>query len=155
MRRHELIDLVYTAARKHGAVAELLDAIVVVESDYDQWAVRYEPTYRFIDGAGKWAARNGITTDTEMTCQRMSWGLAQIMGGTARGLGYSGPLTRLLDPEINLDYAARLLKQIATRYPKNIDEQVAAYNAGSARRNETGQFVNQGYVDLVRAHWLF
>jgi hypothetical protein len=41
---------------------------------------------------------------------RGHWGLMQIKHATARGMGYKGPPSGLLDPETNLKYAVRYLR---------------------------------------------
>lgn len=40
---------------------------------------------------------------------RAFWGLMQISGATARGMGYRGPLEGLLDPDTNLTYGVLYL----------------------------------------------
>jgi soluble lytic murein transglycosylase-like protein len=149
--RPQLLNLVKNTTAKQRVDEKLLDAIIITESGYDQWAVRYEPNFSYTAVPDLYAKKNRISVATEKQCQKMSWGLAQIMGGTARFLGYNGPLTQLLEPETNIHYACRYIIKLMVEYP-HMDDQIAAYNAGSVRYKSDGKtrvYVNQEYVDKV------
>lgn len=137
------------ACRALQVPINVLDAIIHVESSWNPWAVRYERQFAYLLEPERFAKTSRISLETEVTLQRCSFGLVQIMGGTARDLGYTGELSRLLDPEINLALGAQLFARLAGDYEKT-DDQIAAYNAGSVRRRAGGQYVNQEYVDKVR-----
>ena len=73
------------------------------------------------------------------------------MGGTARSLlGYEDQLTTLCVPSINIAMVIKYLTMLERRYPNDVDSIIAAYNAGSAKRNDDGSFRNQSYVDKVK-----
>ncbi len=146
--RQELYPLVDKLAKRHAIDVKLLDGIIMVESNYNPWAMRYEPKYRYISGQADWAVKLGITSSTEKVCQQISWGMSQLMGGTARSLGYTGHLAQLVDPQTNVTYACQLLLRIMKRYT-TVEECIAAYNAGTAYYTSHGAFVNQPYVDKV------
>jgi len=57
-------------------------------------------------------------------------GLMQIRYATARGAGYSGPASGLLDPEINLTYAVRYLAGAYRAAGGNAGRAVAYYASG-------------------------
>lgn len=147
-RRSALLPLVKKIASSNGLDSKIIDGIIITESSYDRWAVRYEKDFRPDQEASLFSKLNMITRSTEVQIEKMSWGLAQIMGGTARWLGYRGPLTQLTDPEINLELMATLLKRLNKKY-RSSDAVISAYNAGSARRRTDGSFKNQIYVDKV------
>lgn len=147
-RRSKLVPFVREAAVKSGIEFSLLDGIIVTESAYDQWAVRYEKHVKVCDDVALFARRNGISRSSEMQLERFSWGLAQIMGTTARWLGYHGPLTALCLPENNLPLMIKYIEKLQRRYRKR-EEIISAYNAGSVRREANGEFRNQMYVDKV------
>lgn len=128
----------------------LLEAIVEVESAWNPYAVRFEPDFSYTLTPRPFAVRNGISEKTEKYLQKFSWGLGQIMGGTARTLGYTGPLVRLTEVETNIDLMCAYLVRFCKKYP-SIDKQIAAYNAGSVVLTEQGKFKNQIYVDKVLA----
>jgi soluble lytic murein transglycosylase-like protein len=70
------------------------------------------------------------------------------MGATARWLDFSGWLPDLCSPALGIKYGCKYFHTLQQRYDLKI-EMIAAYNAGSARKNEEGIFVNQGYVNKV------
>lgn len=134
----------------------LLMAFCQVESSCRPFATRYEQhTTRYIQEAYKWARASGITAETEQVHQLTSWGLMQVMGFTARDMGFSGNLPELCLPEVGIEYGARYLKLLQKRFGKaeavlEFDEKVvASYNAGSPRKGTDGKLVNEGYVHKV------
>ena len=68
------------------------------------------------------------------------------MGLVAREQGYQDKLEGLFIPEVNILYGCIYLGKLSRRYRK-MEEIIAAYNEGSARKTTDGLFVNQGYVD--------
>lgn len=130
---------------KYGLDPDLIEAFCMQESSGDPGAVRVE--FGFYERYTKPLNYS----DTEEVCRAMSWGLMQIMGETARGMGYQGKwLTGLLDPEINLDYCCRYLKGRLDKY--GYEKGIASYNSGKPRYNPNGTLVNQKYVDGVLGH---
>jgi soluble lytic murein transglycosylase-like protein len=155
-------DFVRDYAGKHKIPEALLRAIVHVESAGDTWAMRFEPGYRWL-----WDVRAGrpyrgdpqalpapsfVSQETELTGQKTSWGLMQVMGAVARELGYRGRyLSVLCDPDIGLEYGCRHLIVLNKRFgSQGWEATTAAYNAGSPRRNDDGRWVNQSYIDRIR-----
>ena len=71
----------------------------------------------------------------------------------ARELGFDGRfLSELTNPDIGIKYGAMHLKNQYNRYNDWTDA-IAAYNAGSARKKDNGDYVNQIYVDKVLKNW--
>lgn len=150
-KRQQILPLVKIAAERHKIDPQLLDAIIIVESAYNPLAMRYEPNFNSTAIPDSYAKNNRITVTTEKQCQKFSWGLGQIMGGTARFLGFGGPLPQLLEPEVNILYATKYILKLMGDY-QFIDDQIAAYNAGSAKKKSNGkgtEYINQAYVDKV------
>jgi soluble lytic murein transglycosylase-like protein len=145
-------------AKTHGIDETLLRALIAVESSGNPIAVRYEPQYRYTFQPLKYAKELGLSFTTEVALQRMSFGLLQVMGAVAREQGFDGSLLQLArDPVLALEHGVRHLLKLYKRHskqtaPRTFEEApVAAYNAGSPRRTAEGAWVNQGYVDKVRA----
>lgn len=142
----------FRAAAAHQVDPYLLAGICQHESSGDIWAMRFEPTLEgeVIKAAyyPQAAMNNGITTCTEKVLEQSSFGLCQLLGLTARRLGYAKNLARLFDPMIGLDYGAMLLAQLLKRYGAEVSA-IAAYNAGEPKMTPAGTFVNQAYVDSV------
>lgn len=121
-------------------LAALTKALIRAESAFDPQAFRPEPA---IGDASR--------------------GLLQLLGRTARALGYGGLLGDdtthtggLYDPATNLEYGLRLLVQNLQQSRGDVAAAVSAYNAGwsptrpwDGKRTATGVFVNQPYVDRV------
>jgi soluble lytic murein transglycosylase-like protein len=120
-------DAIQAAAATFSLDPDLLRAIVWQESRGDPLAARFEPKI----------------SDT-------SYGLGQVLLGTARDLGFAGTVQELLDPATNLFYAAKYLRSRFDRYP-DFRLAVASYNSGSPIfRN--GLLANETYVADIRDH---
>ncbi len=59
------------------------------------------------------------------------YGLMQLMPATAAGLGYSGTLDGLLDPDTNIQLGTKLLGQLRVRWGDDVQAVYSAYNSGS------------------------
>ncbi len=126
----------------------LVKAICKQESGYDEDAYRYEPQYKYLVGDTM------RMNETERFGQKVSWGLMQVMGGVMREHGFTGRWFTMAcsDPNIGLRYGMLHLTRYQKRYGNWYDV-IAAYNAGSPRKNNQGLYVNQSYVDSVIKHW--
>lgn len=159
----EIGSLVETFAARYGIPPALLAAIVHVESGGDTWACRHEPGYKWL-----WDVRENrpyrgdrrmipaprfVSSETELWQQEASWGLLQVMGATARELGYRGRyIAKLNDPEFGMEFGCRFLQSLQARFGnQGWEAVVVAYNAGSPRRAASGAWVNQQYADRIRA----
>lgn len=128
----------------------LFQAIIEVESAWQPYTLRFEPTYKYLLQHRDFASHLGVTNETEEVCQKTSWGLVQIMGGKAREFGFKALMPKLLEPGENLYYGCKLIQSLYTRYGHDHEADViAAYNAGSALRTAGGMYMNQRYVDKV------
>ena len=112
-------------AAKYGLETELVCALAEQESSWNPWTYRYEPAFydKYIiplglsEGVGRFRAT--------------SWGLCQVMGQTARELGFVGEfMSELCNPEVGMEYGCRKLRKC---FDKHSDEHAAlqAYNGGS------------------------
>lgn len=135
-------------AKKLGITPELVLAIAFVESHYNPWAVRYEPNWKFLYEVKQHARDLNVSEETETQMQMMSWGMMQIMGSVARELNFHGPLHQLAAPRLNAHYACAKIYKLMQKYILEADV-VAAYNAGTPKKDADGRYLNQGYVQLV------
>lgn len=145
----EVTQTVDDIARRFGLNPNLVKAIIEVESDWRPYAIRYEPTYQHFSKPAHHAKVHHITPRTEQVMQACSWGLMQVMGATAREMGYNLPMPLLCEPSIGVEYGVRYLASQLARYDNNVEDAVAAYNAGSARKAANGSYTNQSYVTKV------
>lgn len=147
--RENYLATIEEECEEHDIDPKLIDAMIHVESSWNPWAIRYEPKFDYLENVAKFARqKSGAFFDTETVMQKCSFGLMQVMGGTARWMGFVGPLPSLLDPEVSIHMGIRVFLRRAVKYPK-LEDQVAAYNAGSIIKNLNGSYKNQAYVDKV------
>lgn len=114
MTRPTLYDaLIHAAATRHGVDPWLVMALIAQESNWRPSARRAEPKIK-----------------------DASYGLMQLLGGTATGLGYTGPigdrtlLTGLYDPATNIDLGAKLVAHLWHQTGGAMSCTVSAYNGG-------------------------
>lgn len=148
------LKLISSAANTFNLPATLVAAMVQVESGGDPFAMRYEPAFfeKYVLPNHALKACPPCSLETERQARATSWGLMQVMGETARGLGFSGPfLSALTDCATGLEFGCRLLARLKAKYQAEHGWPgvCAAYNAGSVRVKAAGGFVNQAYVDRI------
>ena len=174
-----LIVLADTIAKKHGLDPALVCALCEVESAWMPWAARYESGYKWLyiyefDDEGypyinlsagkrergqqyiKFLIQLGCSGQTEVIHQKISWGLMQIMGATARERGFRGWLTELCDPQVNLEWGCKHLRWMVDHnnayglpdFRIKPEDLAAAWNGGT-RVVVDGKYKNQSYVDRV------
>ena len=97
----ELIALAKKTASDLNLNGVLVCAIVEQESEWDRWSMRYEPAFR-----ARYVAPMNLPPTAEVA-RSISWGLMQLMGETARELGYTGQLAQLCDPPTGLYWGCR------------------------------------------------
>jgi soluble lytic murein transglycosylase-like protein len=138
-RENEFDAIVNEAGNAWSVKPALIKGIIAAESEFNPRAYRDEP--RIHDG---------------------SYGLMQLLYGTAHTLGYTGSTTGLYDPTLNIRLGTRFLADLirtADRAGFGIDSAISAYNAGFSKvrpgdgprvTNAPGSpFINQPYVDKV------
>jgi soluble lytic murein transglycosylase-like protein len=142
-------------SRRHRVPAPLLAGITQVESKFEPYATRTEPSYQknpiVQRAAKKWSkAHHGIpTAQTELQDRSRSYGLMQPMGELAREQGYDSTyLATLYIPDLNVEQGAIKLDSLFKRYKRDTLAVISAYNLGSARRSH-GAYENAQYVYSV------
>ncbi len=153
MHKFQIIEAIVKIAPSLKIDGDLVSAIVSTESAFNPYGVRYEPNYKWFNNPEKYAKLNGITLETEIECQKMSWGSMQIMGSTARDCGFNGILTELSDIYQGIYYGCLYLKKLTEKYPVMTDV-ISSYNAGSPVRTFSGEYKNKAYVQKVQKKYL-
>ncbi|KKS14590.1 MAG: hypothetical protein UU77_C0048G0004 [candidate division WWE3 bacterium GW2011_GWC1_41_7] len=102
--------LINKTAEKYHLDPKLIFATVMLESGGDTYAVRHEPSIG-----------------------DSSYGLGQILYGTARSIGFEGNAKDLYDPEINIDLIGKYHRRNQDVYGGKLTVQqlTVAYNTGS------------------------
>lgn len=144
----EIEELIIKYSSSFQISADLVRAIVRVESAYNPWATRFESNWQFFYKIKEFAKKARVTEDTEKVQQSMSWGLGQLMGSVARELGFDLELPQLCIPNYGIYYCCKKLQLIEKRYQEP-DQVISAYNAGSALKKADGTFINAEYVRKV------
>ena len=120
----------WMVALKHNLPPDLVCAVCEQESGWNEWAIRFEPGFLAkyvapLEEAHKVSA-------TEAYARSFSWGLMQVMGETARELGFTGEfLAMLCDPIVGLEFGCRKLKDALSRAVGDQTRALAIYNGGS------------------------
>ena len=157
-------------AQEFGLDPALVCALCEVESDWNSWAVRYEyrPEWLFgrvkddFPGIIKFEHDYPGDLNIEVQMQCTSWGLMGIKGADARKLGFTGWLTELCDPQVNLEWGCQHLRWMLDHpldyglsiaqgpavLKGTLADLAAAWNGGAARF-VNGKYANQSYVDRV------
>lgn len=153
-------------ANAHGVSPDLVEAMVFVESNDNQWAWNPEPRYRWLWNVRLRKPYRSITPaelaskvppvdfpclagdrDQEWWGQQASWGLMQVMGAVAREQGYREPyLTRLCFPLDNLEIGCRHLRMLLTWSGNQTSKALEAYNGG---KGSVGSAATTAYARKV------
>jgi len=113
--------LIREAADKYDLDPDLIFATIMIESGGNTYAIRQEP--RIHDA---------------------SYGLGQLLYGTARGIGYRGTPEGLFDPKVNIDLIAKYHKRNFDHYQDlNSSELTVAYNTGSPYKRPTAGHITK------------
>jgi soluble lytic murein transglycosylase-like protein len=111
-----LTALFMTMSLQYGLPPKLLSSICYIESTHNVHAVHHD------DGGAD------------------SLGVCQIKLATAKGLGFKGTAKQLMDPKLNIKYAAKYLSHQIKRYNGSIEKAVIAYNKGNAKGLTTSKY---------------
>ena len=121
-----LIPLAKAAAGKYALDPALVCAIVEQESDWNPWAIRYEPAF-YVHYV---MPQRGLSA-TEAYARSFSWGLMQVMGEVAREEGFHADLPSLCDPTIGLDVGCNHFKRKLVTAENNVLKALLLWNGGS------------------------
>ncbi len=141
LTRAQIIDLVKLKCEELDPA--LLCAIIEQESDFNPWAIRFEPGF-----LNRYVIPLGLKSITESEARSFSWGLFQLMGQCARELGYAGPLAQLCEPETNVFWSLRHFRTKLSIAGNDIKKTLLLWNGGSNGRYpdqvlaRIGQFVS-------------
>lgn len=118
MTPNELAIMFLSITASHGLPPGLLESVCYVESKHVVQAINKH------DGSS-----------------RNSYGICQIQNRTAREMGFKGSITQLMEPQNNIEYAARYLSYQLQRYKGDYAKAVTAYNAGVAKSHGGSRYL--------------
>lgn len=124
MTQQELQDKAKYYARLHDLDGALVCAVIEQESNWAQYAIRYEPAFqqRYVEPMG--------LTPTETIARSISWGLMQLMGESAREMGFNGKMASLCDPDNGLEWGCKHLKAKMDAHSGDVTAGLLAWNGG-------------------------
>lgn len=125
--------IIIQMSEKYGVPTALIKATIKQESNWNVSASRFE----------------AHKTDA-------SWGLMQVLLATAKEtLGNSAlSITQLLNPSVNIEVGTKYLAKQLARYKGNMMDAIAAYNAGTAKKDKNGIYTNNEYVQTVYGNYV-
>lgn len=127
-QKPELIELVKAAANAAGLDPALVLAVVEQESNFNQFATRYEDGFWT-----RYVKKNYPVRNTESNSRAISYGLMQLMGEVARELGLSDiQLSDLIDPQLNLKYGCLHLANKLKAAKGDVEKALLLWNGGGA-----------------------
>lgn len=130
MTQDELIDLARTTALAHSLDRALVCAICEQESKWHPWSYRFERAF-----FAKYVAplyTKGIISASEAYARAFSWGLMQVMGETAREMGFAADYeSELCDPAVGLDWGCIVLTKKLQKAGGEITKGLLYWNGGS------------------------
>lgn len=125
----KLIELARHAAQAEGLDPALVCAVVEQESNWNPWAMRFEPLF-FAKYVAPLYTNNKVAA-TEAYAGGISWGLMQVMGQTAREKGVASLfLSTLCDPAVGLAVGYRILRQKLDAARGDTARALLAWNGG-------------------------
>lgn len=148
-------EIISKTAQSYDLNSNWLKAIIRQESNFNPYALRLEPTFSYYCTPELFAKKLGVTLQTEICTQKMSWGLGQLMGSLIRELGMDDSMGKAFLPETNILLIAKNLVKIQ-KSCSTIDDIFAVYNGGlGALKKVNGKYINQSYIDSVKKHLQF
>lgn len=140
IEKNEIIALARQKAEKYGIDGDLVCAIIEQESNWNPWAIRFEPAFysRYVQ-----PLRDQLHIgDSEANARATSWGLMQLMGEVAREYAFSGIfLSELCDPENGLEMGCKYFSAIMGKVANDVNAALLRWNGGG----------DAHYPDSVRA----
>ena len=132
--------LVVAMAGSYQLPVVIVRAMVAHESMDIPCAVRFEPDFysNYLKGETPDFRPSGSSWETERIGRATSWGLMQVMGETARCVGFRGWFPELCLPAVGLEWGCRYLRRLADRYLADggWPTVMRAYNGGPGNRDK-------------------
>ena len=129
MEKQEIIAAAKLKASQHQLDPALVCAIIEQESNWNTWAIRYEPAFLAKYVSPLYAV--GTISATEAWTRSMSWGLMQVMGQVAREQGYRASfLSNLCDPWEGIEVGCQVFAHKLERAGGDVTKALLLWNGG-------------------------
>jgi soluble lytic murein transglycosylase-like protein len=120
-----LVTMAKASAATEGLDPALVCAVIEQESEWNPWAVKYEPGFY-----EEYIVKQNLKDTTEAHARTISWGLMQVMGEVAREEHYTGPLPALCDPQTGIDAGLTHLARFLRDANGNVHDALEHWNGG-------------------------
>jgi soluble lytic murein transglycosylase-like protein len=154
--KERVIELVKNELKNREEFTHIILGIIQTESSFNPLACRFEKNWNYLKTPSYYAKKLGITTDTEMIFQKISWGLMQVMGSVYRELGYSGYLNALSnDIERQIKYGINHFFRFYTYYKHDLYKAILGYNRGFSVKDDDVKLAlldEDSYLNKVLKH---
>ena len=130
MKNDQLIAQARATAAAHDLAPDFVCAVCEQESNWNPWAMRYEPAFfeRYISPL----VDSRAVSATEASSRAFSWGLMQVMGQVAREQGFAGAaLAELCDPAVGLEIGCGVLARKLAVAKGDVERALLLWNGGS------------------------
>lgn len=139
-------DNIIKISSKYELNPEIISRLILKESNGNPYAIRYEHLFykKYIADKDRKSLSGFIpqripTLLTEKRLRAFSFGLMQIMGETARWIGFDGKyLTELLNVDTNIEYGCQYLKHCLAKSKGDMYKALLRYNGGGNKDYPTG-----------------
>jgi soluble lytic murein transglycosylase-like protein len=128
-----LITIAQAIASRHALDPSLVCAIIEQESGWNPHAIRYELGF-FAKYVAPLFTNNKVEppTNTEAYSRAISWGLMQVMGQSAREVGFTGQfLSELCDPLVGVEVGCTLFNKKLAFAGGNEHQALQFWNGGT------------------------
>jgi soluble lytic murein transglycosylase-like protein len=128
-----LISIALTIAERHALDPSLVCAVIEQESAWNTHAIRYEPAF-FAKYVAPLFTNNKVEppTNTEANSRAISWGLMQVIGQSAREVGFVGQfLSELCDPAVGIEVGCLVFAHKLSTAHGDVNEALQFWNGGA------------------------
>lgn len=126
MTKDEMMALADKTAAAFSLDPSLLKALIENESSWNPHAERYEGGF-----FQKYIVPLGLKDAQEAKDRATSFGLCQVLGETARELGFKESMALLFDPAVNIFLGAKKLRKCLDHEGGKVREGLLRYNGGA------------------------
>lgn len=136
-------EAVETFSQKYNIPKKFLYALILTESNFNEYAIRYEPHYRWIVLNKDIGTKLGMSYATFLEVQRFSYGLTQVMGSIFYEHNLYTYPAEFYDVYLNVEHCCIHLSNSINRKKLNPEKQARElydiYNSGCIDSNDQNE----------------
>lgn len=148
---------IISAVEKHSTLSNIpmrfLYALILTESNFNQFAIRHEPNYKWVYSPKEMAAVLKISKEEVVKIQKYSYGVCQIMGAVFHELSFNIMPDEMYNIDVNIGCACKLLGRLKHKYSLTNQMPTQLYDAFNSGKVKEGDN-NQKNVDRFNENYL-